>query len=339
MGDVLTQSEIDSLLEMMANGGLEEVPEEKEDKGAVVQYDFKTANKFTRDHLKTFANVYGNFSHMLSTYLSGTLRTTCKVDVLSTEELAYSEYMNSVASPTILAIFDMQPFDGGVVLEMTASVVYTIINRLLGGIDNDIDFTKQFTDIDIAIITKVIKQITKFIDDAWSRVLPTTTKLSRIETGSQFVQVVAYNEPTAIITIKIDIGDDIEGFINVCIPYIAIEQVIRKLDESMWLSSKKIIVNEENKVAIKNKMMKSSVDMTARFNSSTITFRDFLALEVGDVLRLKHNVNEDLELSVGDIPKFKAKLGVYNKNYAVKITSMIEEEEEDVGNAIPGGDK
>lgn len=339
MGDVLTQSEIDSLLEMMANGGLDDEPEESESKETVVKYDFKTANKFTRDHLKTFTNVYANFSHMLSTYLSGTLRTVCKVEVLSTEELSYSEYMNSVPSPTVLAILEMNPLDGGTVFEMTASVVYTIINRLLGGVDNDIDFSKPFTDIDIAIITKVMNQISRFIDDAWGNLLPVKTSLTRIETSSQFVQVVAYNEPTAIITIKVDIGDDIEGFINICIPYIAIEQVIRKLDESLWMSSKKIVVNEDNKVAIRNKMMKSYIDMTARFNSSTITFRDFLSLEVGDVLKLKHNVNEDLELSVGNIPKFKGKLGVYNKNYAVKITSIMEEEEEDVGNAIPGGDK
>lgn len=339
MGDVLTQSEIDDLLAMMANGGLEDEPEETKDKDAVVIYDFKTANKFTRDHLKTFANVYSNFSHMLATYLSGTLRTVCKVEVLSTEEVSYSEYINSVGTPTILGILEMSPLDGGTVFEITSNIAYSIINRLLGGTDNDLDFSKPFTDIDIAIVTKVINQIIKLIDDAWNKIMPLETRLSRIETSSQFVQVVAYNEPTAIIAIKVAIGDDIEGFINVCIPYIAIEQVIRKLDESMWFSSKKIIINEDNKVAIRQKMMKSAVDMTAKFNSSTITFRDFLSLEVGDVLKLKHNVNEDLELSVVDMPKFKGKLGVYNKNYAVKITSIIEEEEKDVGNAIPGGDK
>lgn len=327
MSDVLSQIEIDNLLMELSQGNLYDSESEDNVKTKIKKYDFRTANKFTKEQIKTLYNIYSNFAQIFSTYLSGTLRTTCQVEVLSAEEQTYSEYINSLQSPVILAIIDMPPLQGSTLIEMSPNISYGIIDRLLGGKGGDLDVSKAFSDIDLALIGRVITQMVKNIENAWSRIIPINASLDRIETSAQFAQIVSYNDPTAIVTMCIKIADDAEGFINVCIPYIALEPIVEKLEHSMWASSKKIIVDEENAQIIKNKLNKSKIKVTARFKDTAITLGDFLALEPGDVLTLNHKVTEEVILNMENRPKFHGKLGTYDNKYAIKITDILDEEE------------
>lgn len=325
MSDVLSQSEIDQLLKELTQGGSGNDSDE-ESGVKYKKYDFRTANKFTKEQIKTLHNIYSTFSHLFSTYLSGTLRTMCQLEVLSAEEQTYSEYTNSLQSPLVLAIVDMAPLEGSTLIEMSPNIAYGIINRLLGGKGGDLETSKTFTDIDIALIYKVLIQMLKFLDDAWSRVVHVESKINRIETSTQFAQIVSYAEPTVIITISVKIADEVEGFINICLPLCAIEPISQKMETSMWVSSKKIIHEEENEEEIKRRLFNSKFDVVAKFNDMNITLKDFMALEPGDVLALNHRTNEDLNISVAGIPKFYGKIGTFEKKYAVKITGKIEED-------------
>lgn len=327
MSDVLSQSEIDQLLKELTSGG--SGSGEQGDDVKVKKYDFRTADKFTKEQVKTLHNIYSTFSHLFSTYLSGTLRTMCQVEVLTAEELTYSEYTNSLQSPLILAIVDMPPLEGSTMIEMSPNIAYGIINRLLGGKGDDLETSKTFTDIDIALIEKVLIQMMKLIDDAWARVAPIESKLNRIETSTQFAQIVSYSEPSTIITISVKIADEVEGFLNICLPLCALDPILDKMENSMWVSSKKIIHEDENEIEIKKRLLNSKFDMVATFNDMTITLSDFLTLEPGDVLALNHRLDDKMHIKVAGMHKFDGKVGTFENKYAIKITDKIEEDRND----------
>lgn len=327
MSDVLSQSEIDQLLKELTSGG--SGSEEEENGVKIKKYDFRTADRFTKEQVKTLHNIYSTFSHLFSTYLSGTLRTMCQVEVLTAEELTYSEYTNSLQSPLILAIVDMPPLEGSTMIEMSPNIAYGIINRLLGGRGGDLETSKTFTDIDIALVEKVLIQMVKMIDDAWARVVPVKSVLKRIETSTQFAQIVSYSEPSVIITISVKIADEVEGIVNICLPLCAIDPISEKMETSMWVSSKKIVHEKENEVEIRKRLLNSKFDMVAMFNDMSITLSDFLALEPGDVLALNHRLDEKLHIKVAGMHKFDGKIGTYENKYAIKITDKIEEDRED----------
>lgn len=330
MSDVLSQSEIDELLKSLTQGDFAEEEEtEESEEIKFKKYDFRTANKFTKEQVRTFNNVYSTFTHLLSTYLSGTLRTTCQVDVVSAEELTYSEYTNSLQPPIILAIVDMPPLDGSTLIEISPSIAYGILNRLLGGRGGDLETSKTFTDIDIALIERVLQQMLKQVDAAWTRIVKVKSRLNRIETSPQFAQIVAYNEPTVIITISVKIGDEVDGFINICIPYAAIEPINSNMESSMWISSKKIKYDPENEVNIREKLKKAKFDVVADFTSMPVSINDIVSLEVGDVLKLDHRVEDGLWVKIAGKPKFRGKLGVFENKYAIKLSEKIEEDRED----------
>jgi len=325
---VLSQSEIDNLLKSLTQGDFDDEEESSDIK--VKKYDFKTANKFTKEQVRTLHNVYSNFTHLLSTYLSGTLRTTCQVEVLSAEEQTYSEYTNSLQSPLILAIVDMPPLEGSTLIEISPSIAYGILNRLLGGRGGDLETSKTFTDIDIALIERVLQQILKQVDNAWSRIAQTKSKLLRIETSPQFAQIVSYSEPTVIVTISVKIGEDVDGFINICIPFVAIEPIKANMETSAWVSSNKVKYDAKNEVNIKRNLKKAKFNITANFNRMPITLQEVMSLGVGDVLKLDHKVCNGLQIEIAGMPKFIGKMGVFENKYAIKLTDrIIEEDSED----------
>jgi len=327
LSDVLSQSEIDQLLKELTSGG--SGSGEQGDDVKVKKYDFRTADKFTKEQVKTLHNIYSTFSHLFSTYLSGTLRTMCQVEVLTAEELTYSEYTNSLQSPLILAIVDMPPLAGSTLIEMSPNIAYGIINRLLGGKGDDLETSKTFTDIDIALIEKVLIQMMKLIDDAWERVEHLESKLNRIETSTQFAQIVSYSEPSAIITISVKIANEVEGFLNICLPLCTLDPILEKMETSAWVSSKKVIHEDENEVEIKKRLLNSKFDMVATFNDMSITLSDFLTLEPGDVLALNHRLDDKLHIRVAGMHKFDGKVGTFDNKYAIKITDKIEEDRDD----------
>ncbi len=161
MADLLSQNEIDELLRSLESGNVKYLENEKGEGNKVRVYDFKTANKFSKEHFKILNNIYENFSQLFSTYLSGTLRTSCQVEVVSYEEQVYYEYINSLPTPAILAIMDISPMGSPSLIEFSSVISYELINRLLGGQGGVPEPQRSYTDIDLALLERTILHMTK----------------------------------------------------------------------------------------------------------------------------------------------------------------------------------
>lgn len=328
MADLLSQNEIDALLRALKGGEGEAALNKGNERVKV--YDFKSANKFSKEHIKILHNIYENFSQLFSTYLSGTLRTNCQVDVVSVEEQKYYEYINSLPAPTVLAILDISPMGSPSLLELSPVISYELINRLLGGVGGEPKATNHFTEIDLALLERTFLHLIKLIDTSWSKVIKVKTIFERIETNPQFAQIISYNETIAIITIRVAIGDKVEGFINVCIPHIAIEPIAKKLNTRIWFTSGRTISSDESaKHYIKQKLVRSRVSVAVTFNDTTANLGEILDLQKGDVLQLVHKVDEKLIVKIDGKSKFLGELGVMKDQYVVRITDTIKEEDND----------
>ena len=325
MADLLSQNEIDNLLKSLTGNGLHFEDSDDADAVKVKLYDFKSANKFSKEQIKILHNIYEIFSQLFSTYLSGTLRTACQVEIISVEEQIYYEYINSLPTPVILAILNINPMGSPTLLEFSSIVSCEIISRLLGGNGGRVENSRNYTEIDLALLEKTIIQLTKLIDTSWSKVIEVKTALDRIETSPQFAQIISFNETIAIITFRVKIGDDVEGFTNVCIPHLAIEPISKQLNTSFWYTNDKLEFDDRNSRRIKQEVVNSKVDVVVTFNDTSAKVSDILDLQVGDVLQLSHKVDEKLLVKICDSPKFLGGLGVMKNKYVVKITETIKE--------------
>ena len=237
MSDILTQNEIDALLNALNTGAVdvEDIKgDQTEDK--IKKYDFKSPKKLAKDQLKTLQIIHENFSRMLNTFLSGYLRTYVQTEVLSVEELSYYEFSNSIVNPAVLSIIDFFPLNGQIIMDMSSVVAFTLIDRILGGQGKEVQESRPFTEIEITLIRNILKQIAVLMIDPWENVIELDPKLDKVETNSQFAQIVSPNETTALITLNLKIGET-EGFLNICIPHIVIEPILPKLSTKFWFAN------------------------------------------------------------------------------------------------------
>lgn len=325
MLDVLSQAEIDKLLKDLAAGGADE--SEADSKNVVRTYDFKTANRFTKDQIRAINVVFKNFGHLLSNYLMGTLRATCDSEVLSIEEISFNEFNNSVPSPVILAIINTEPFTGSIIMEMTKEISYSIISRVLGGTKEINAEGRQFTEIELAIMERVLWQSLKNLDEAWSKIMEVSSTLEKIETSMQFAQIVDLNEPVLMVTLNITIGSE-SGLIGFCLPHQALEPFTKKLNTRHMYQGNIAKRVEADTASIINSICRTDITISAIFNPTEATVRDITSLAVGDVIQLQHKVDEPVIVKYQQVPKFRASLGKYRNSLALKILEEIKGEED-----------
>ncbi|MDQ2085885.1 flagellar motor switch protein FliM [Herbivorax sp. ANBcel31] len=328
MGDILSQNEIDDLLNALNTGEIdvEEINNTKEEKKVKV-HDFRRPSKFAKDHIKTLNIIHDNYARLVTNFLSGYLRNLVQVNVISVEPVAYSEFNNSISNPALLAVVDFSPLSGSIIMEMSPSIAYALIDRILGGKGNSIEKLRDFTEVEIAIIERIIIQILNLMREPWENVISIRPRLEKIETNAQFAQIVSANEMIALITLGTRIGD-VEGMINICIPHMVVEPIVSKLSTKFWFSSVEKESTKDTKVNIENKIESTKVPLKAVLGRTSISVGDFIELHSGDVIPLDTNVNNNLEILVGELLKFYGTPGVKKNKVAVKIAEVIEGKEE-----------
>ncbi|MCR5154807.1 MAG: flagellar motor switch protein FliM [Lachnospiraceae bacterium] len=325
MSDVLSQKEIDDLLKAFSSGEID--AEELKDTGEkqIKNYDFSRPSKFSKEHLRTLEIIFEHYGRILATHLPGYLRVNTQVEVVNSEAVIYSEFSNALSNPVLLGMIDFDPLDGNIIIELSNNIGYAIVDRMLGGAGLPLEKVREFTEIEKAILERVFTIITNLLQDPWENVVKLNPRFTRIETNSQFAQIISPNEMVALITMNLKIGS-VEGMMNVCIPYTCVEPVIDKLNTKYWYSTMKDTDEESYKDFIEIAISRAQVPLKAILGRSVISVNDYINMAKGDIIKLDTKINDELKVYVGNIYKFNALAGESSDAYALKISTILREE-------------
>ena len=235
MGEVLSQSEIDSLLNALSSGELDAEDIKTKDEALVRNYDFARPSKFSKEHLRTLEIIYEHYGRLLSTNLPLYLRKNVSVNTASSETVVFSEFSNALSNPVILGIVDFKPLKGSMMIELSPNLGFAIVDRMLGGKGLPIEKTREFSEIELVIIEKIMVLCMQLMKDPWKNVVDINPILERIETNPQFAQIIAPNDMIAIVTLNITIGD-VDGIMNICLPFFTIEEEKEKRTQRLTAS-------------------------------------------------------------------------------------------------------
>ena len=326
MSDILSQNEIDALLKQLSDGDLDMDQIQGEDEKQVKNYDFSRPTKFSKEHLRTLEIIFEHYSRLISTNLPVYLRKNVQVTVASSETVTFSEFSNALSNPSVLGIVNFAPLNGNIIIEIATNLCYAMLDRMLGGSGQPLEKSRDFSDIELTILQKLLVMFTQLLREPWKNVLEITPVLSRLETNPQFAQVIAPSDMIAIVTLNMKIGD-VEGMVNICLPFFTLEDVMDKLNTKYWFSTMQENHDEHYEEYIESMIRRVDIPIKAVLGKSTISVNDFLNLQVGDCIRLDSRVDTDMNVYVGNIKKFTALPGTDRDSYAVQITSVIREEE------------
>lgn len=327
--DVLSQSEIDKLLSALSSGDVsaEDMKQEDEQK-KVKTYDFKRPDKFSKDQIRTLYMLHENFARLFNTYLSTHLRTLVNVEVASVEQLTYQEFIQSLTNPSVIGVVSMPPLKGSIVMEINTGVSFAIIDRVLGGKGENTLKARVLTEIESAIMRSLMGHALTQLQEVWSNVVRYEPHLDAMEDNPAFVQVVPPSDMVVIITVQMKIGD-VEGFMNICMPYLVLEPVMPKLTTTFWVASSVSKEDHPEQVEIlQQKIERTQVPFIVELGDISISIREFLTLGFGDVLQLDTKVKDELKCKIGSRTKFYCRPGTSGKRAAVQITRVVAEGDE-----------
>lgn len=328
--DVLSQSEIDKLLSAISTGAVsaEEVKADEEQK-KIKTYDFKRPDKFSKDQIRTLYMLHENFARLLNTYLSTHLRALVNVDVASVEQLTYREFVQSVSNPSVIGVLAVPPLKGNIIMEINTNISFAIIDRVFGGQGENAIKPRVLTEIEEAVMRKVFGKAMDHFREAWHNVVQIQPKMEVIESNPQFTQIVPPSDMVVIITLQVKIGE-VEGFMNICIPYLVLEPIMSKLTTTFWVASS--ITKEkhpEQVQVLQKKIERARVPFIVELGEIDISISEFLTLGFGDVLQLDTKVKDELKCIIGTKSKFYCRPGTSGKKAAVQITRVVTEGDEE----------
>ena len=326
MGEVLSQNEIDNLLAALSTGEIDVEQMQDAAERQVKNYDFRRPAKFSKEHLRTLEIIFEHYGRLVSTNLPVYLRRNVQVNVASSETVTFSEFTNALANPVVLGIVNFAPLAGNIIMEMSTNLGYAMIDRMLGGQGLPLDKTREFSEIELSIIEKILIICMQLMREPWRNVLAINPVMDRLETNSQFAQIISPNDMVALVTLNVKIGD-VQGYMNICLPFFTLEEIMDKLNTRYWYANMQQGKDENYDQYIESLIRRVDVPIKAVLGKSVISVNDFVNLQIGDVIRLDTHVEDELSVYVGNIRKFTALPGASKENYAVRVTTVIREGE------------
>jgi len=325
MAKILSQEEIDALLQAVLKGEIPGVGEEERPRRdrTVLPYDFRRPNRVSKDQLRILQTLHEDFAKRLNPSLSAYLRSLVEVKLTSIEPITYAEFLAWVVAPSCLGIFNLKPLRGEAVITIDPYLVFSILDRLLGGPGRPSIPVRELTQIERAIIRKVIERYLVEFQQAWSRIGTFQASFLNLETNPQLVQIVPPNELVIVVAFEMKMGET-SGAVHLVLPVALLEPILPKLTTSRWFASIHGESSKEASSGVEAELLKVRLRLRAVLGEIPVRVRELALLQEGDTLRLNAGPESPAVVEVEGLPKFLAKPGLVKGKRAVKITTFIQ---------------
>ena len=332
MAEVLSQQQIDELLGNLQSGNadINEI-EKKTEARKVKDYDFLSPKKFTREQIRLLKNIFDSFARLLSLYLSGQLRISCKVDVMQVEEEEYREFSNALNDSTLITLFGLHSStysveDKQILLEMSRPISFCILDKMLGGDGSGYRIDRDYTEIEISVLKYLFKQLCTLMKNAWTNYFDVSFSMDSIETNPQLVQVIQQDESVAIVALEITMND-LKGNLNICLPSNSLEDIFKRYDAKFVKVNKKDDPKtaKHRRESIMRRLGDTPLTVSAVLGGASVPMKELLDLRPGDIIPLDSKVEPGaITVNVGRFHWFKGTVGMSKRNYAVRIDQVLQ---------------
>lgn len=328
-GDVLSQAEVENLLSAMDGEPEEAAPSTQlgptRTREKVTVYDFKRPERVGKEQMRALQTMHEGFGRNFGAALSALLRTIVEVKLTSVDQLTYSEFVFSLENPTCFNLINAEPLEGQLILDVNPSILFPIIDRLLGGnTSSAAPARRPLTEIELRLVKRITDLFLNEMQHAWENVLHLDLSVDRVESNPQLVQIIPANEVVILVSFELTVGET-RGMVNLCIPFNSIERISHKLSSNSWVSYSKRPPTPESIKLVTDRISDAPLEVVVELAETTITTADLIGLRVGDIIASEKDVQEPLVVSVEGRPKFEARAGQFKGRKAIEILRAVEE--------------
>jgi len=326
MADILSQSEVESLLAALDSGGqATQMVAPVASGDHVTSQDSNRPQRVSREQMRAIRTLHDGFSREFGAALSGLLRTVCEVTLARVEQFTYAEFVSRLPSPTCFNLIESKVLDGHLILDLNPQIVFPIVDRLLGGGRSASGCTPQrpLTEIEQRLASRVIDLALRALENAWQNVCDLQLSVVQTESHARRVQIVPPDEVVVVVSFEVGMAEE-RGSLNLCIPFNTIAATGSRLISESWVATHRKSIDERRQSNSEGRNSRETVDLSVRLASTALTTVDLLNLEVGDVILTDHESAAGAEVRIDDRPVFRGFPGVYKGQKAIRIGQELQ---------------
>ena len=321
MAEVLSQSQIDALLNAARSGEMDLEAPALEPEKKFKKYDFYSPRKLTKERLKMLNSIFEGYARVINSRLNALLHTTCEIEVGSVEEQRYNEFSNALTESDVVALakIDQEKLqeETPILVHMDTGVALTIIDRMIGGdgeLEPDLPSDYKLTDLELNMYEDIISQLIGIMGGNWENYMPLEFSYVRTEVNPTMVQLIGFDETVVIVSISIRFSN-CQGTMSLCLPGVMLANIFSEISKNTTRRT----TGEDKSDEIFGSLRESDMEIIAELARPRVLLSDIYHLNVGDVLDIKRPKDAPVYLNIGGRRWFDGRLGVHNKQMAVKI--------------------
>lgn len=289
----------------------------------VIKYDIRKPDRLSKEQVRSLHLIHTNFQRSFSSSLSAYLRAFVELKLLSIDQIIYSEFLEYISEPTCYNSINMSPLEGNMVMEIGYSVVFPMIDLLLGGAGLPPREGRLITDIEWSIIDGVVKLALNDLKKAWTPVVELDMTVVAHESKPQLLQFVSLSESLVAVVFELRIGNN-SGTMNIGIPSIMLKLLGKRFEQQQWVMRRKEDVARDLE-RIRNLLPGIPVDMRVEIGGNLMSVRDFVDLKVGDVIGLGQRVDKPVVASVEGVPRYQGHVVRFQERRGIVIEDQASE--------------
>ncbi len=324
MNQILSQDEVDALLQGVTGGEIDTQvdDDEIEGEGGIVPYDLTSQERIIRGRMPTLEIIHQRFSRTFRSAISAMLRRVVDVALVSTDMIKFGEFLKTLPVPTSLHIYKMEPLRGFALVVLETKLVFALVDVLFGGSARTHVKVegRDFTPIETYIIKRIVLKLLEDLHGAWRPVHELNIEYSRSEVNPQFAGIVPPSDLVVVVTFEMEIEDQ-QGNLSFCIPYSMIEPIRAKLHAGF--QSDRLEIDHAWLNRLQERIMGAEVNMMSHLGQAMIGAGDLMKLKVGDIIPLETGEEDEVDIMVEGVCKFKGKPGTLNGKTALEVTQLM----------------
>jgi len=324
MSQVLSQKEVDALLNAVIGGDVatEGAPVEEED-SSIVTYDLTSQDKIIRGRMPTLDIVYERFIRAFRMNLTSQLRKLATLSIAATDTMKFGEFINTLPLPSCMSVVRFESLRGSGILVLESKLAYALIDSFLGGTDRPYSKIegKEFTQIELSIIKKVVISALDDLEKAWSPVTPMSINFLRTETNPQFVGIVPPSDIIIATTFSVEL-ENASGALTIVMPFATLEPIRQKLLSGFQQETVETDYYWSNMMI--RHLEETHLNVSVELGTTEINLREILNLKKGDIVPLHTDATAEIPVAVEGVTRFRGLFGASRGSRAVQLTQVVE---------------
>lgn len=318
MERILTQDEIDALFEKAQAGGGSGATSGKP--RSVATFDLRQAGQLTSEQVRAVTALHETFARRITSSLGAFLRVGFEVNLQSVEQLSYGEFLGRLPDRLYLATVRIQPLTARATIRADLSLVFPIVDLVLGGSGKDEPEPRDLTEIEAEILETVIRIICQELQVTWNPVLDLEFQFDQHQQQANVRGLMLSSEKILSIGFEVRLPDA-RGTVDLAFPAVVSNALLRKLAVQGSYSERASSNQSERRLRERLLDCRFSLDLSLR--PSPVTVGDLMELRPGSTLVLGQRVADPVPLSVAGKNMFEARAIQRGRMRAAQIENVL----------------